>query len=35
MFEKENRYITKGINEILDIRLQMFLCRAIAILYSI
>lgn len=29
MFNKENRYITKGINEIVDIRLQIFLWRAI------
>ena len=29
MFNKENRYITKGINEIVDIRLQIFMWRAI------
>ena len=29
MFNKENRYITKGINKMLDIRLQIFLWRAI------
>ena len=29
MFNKENRYITKGINEVVDIRLQIFMWRAI------
>ncbi len=29
MFGKEKRYITKGINEVVDIRLQVFLWRAI------
>ena len=29
MFKKESRYITKGINEIVDIRLQIFMWRAI------
>lgn len=29
MFGKENRYITKGINKMVDIRLQIFLWRAI------
>lgn len=29
MFGKEKRYITKGINEMVDIRLQIFLWRSI------
>lgn len=26
MFNKENRYVTKGVNENVDIRLQIIIC---------